>query len=420
MKKIKLATVLAVLLVFSLALFAQQREVKPVEFKKVSDRLFEITGGRGAQGGMYVGDNGVLVIDAKMDKDSVEQVIEGIKQLTDKPIKYLVNTHSDGDHVTGNRYFPEGVTFIAHENCRKEFFHPKRDGTASEWNNPELTAFLPSITFRDKLDIYLGSKKVELWYFGVGHTTGDLVVYFPEEKTAFLGDQIFLTRTQLIHSYKGGNSFEHVKTLNRMLETLDAERFCSAHSEMTDRGTVENKIRQMQERQEKVKALISGGKNLEETKSAFEEEEGRLIDTIYNEIKAQQTEEPSTRTIVTSQNLSRIVGMQWILEKMMLGGEEYPLAKEKPFIKFDKDGKVTGFGSVNRFFGSMEIDDKGNIKWQKAFGSTKMAGPPEFMTQETVFLNVLNKTELLSFEGIRLYACTKDGKTELVFYVPVQ
>jgi glyoxylase-like metal-dependent hydrolase (beta-lactamase superfamily II) len=420
MKKTKLTLISFTLLVFSLTSFGQRREVKPVEFKKVSDRLFEIIGGRGAQGGMYVGDDGVLVIDAKMDKGSVEQVIKGIKQITDKPIKYLVNTHSDGDHVTGNRYFPEGVTFVAHENCRREFFHTKRDGTASEWSKPELAPFLPSITFRDKMDIYLGSKNVELRYFGVGHTTGDIVVYFPEEKTAFLGDQIFLTRTQLIHSYKGGNSFEHVKTLNKMLETLDADQFCSAHSEMTDRKTIRNKIHQMQERQEKVRTLISGGKNLEEIKNEFEEEEGRLVEAIYKEVKAQQAEKPSIRTLITPKNLSRIVGMQWILEKMIIDGKEYQLAKEKPFIRFDKDGKVTGFGSVNRFFGSMQIDDKGNIEWQKAFGSTKMAGPPEFMKQETVFLNVLPKTELLSFEGIRLYASTKDGNTELVFYVPVQ
>lgn len=289
MKETKLALVSFVLLASSPTSFGQQREVKPVEFRKVADGLFEIMGGRGAQGGMYVGDNGVLIIDAKMDKDSVEQVIEGIKQITDKPIKYLVNTHSDGDHVAGNRYFPKAVTFVAHENCRKDFFHPQRDGTESEWSKPELAPFLPSITFRDKLDIHLGSRKVELWYFGVGHTTGDIVVYFPEEKTAFLGDQIFLTRTQLIHSYKGGNSFEHVKTLNRMLETLDAERFCSAHSEMTDRKTIKSKILQMQERQEKVKALISAGKNLDEVKNetehVFEEEQRRLIEAIYYELK---------------------------------------------------------------------------------------------------------------------------------------
>ena len=135
------------------------------------------------------------------------------------------------------------------------------------------------------MDVYLGSKKIELWYFGVGHTTGDAVVYFPEEKTAFLGDQLFLERAQLIHSYKGGNSFEHVRTLTKMLETLDAENFCSGHSEMTDRDGIRNHIEQMKKIQEKVKSLIEKGRNLGDVKSEFKENEARLIETIYNEIK---------------------------------------------------------------------------------------------------------------------------------------
>jgi glyoxylase-like metal-dependent hydrolase (beta-lactamase superfamily II) len=256
-----------------------------VEFKKISDRLFEVVGGRGSQGGAYIGDDGVLVIDAKMDKESVNQVIEGIKRITDKPIKYLVNTHSDGDHVVGNRYFPRTVTIIAHENCRKEFFLPGRNGAASEWTKPELSPFVPSLTFSEKMDIHLGSKTVELWYFGVGHTTGDIVVYFPEEKTAFIGDQVFLTRAQLIHSYKGGDSFEHVKTLTKMLDTIEVEKFCSGHSEMTNRAGIENHIAQMKNRQEQVIALIAKGKSIEEIKSEFGESESRLIEAIYNEIK---------------------------------------------------------------------------------------------------------------------------------------
>jgi len=266
--------------------FSQQRETPPVELKKISDRLYEILGGRGANGGAYIGDNEVLIIDAKMDKKSVDQVIKEIKQITNNPIKYLVNTHSDGDHIGGNQYFPETVIFISHENCRKELFHPGRDGTPSEWNKPELAPSIPSLTFRDKMDVYLGSKKVELWYFGVGHTTGDIVIYFPEEKTAFIGDQIFLTRAQLIHSYKGGNSFEHVNTLIKMLETLNAEKFCSGHSEIADREAIRSHIDQMKKRQEKVKALMEKGKSLEEVKSEFKENEARLIEAIYDEIKS--------------------------------------------------------------------------------------------------------------------------------------
>ena len=277
----------ALLLLFLSYSFAQQREVQPVQFKKISERIYEVSGGQGARGGAYIGDNEVLLIDAKMDKKSVTHVIEGIKKITDKPIKYLVNTHSDADHIEGNQYFPKTVLFIAHENCRKDFFRPDREGKPSEWNKTELAPFVPSITFRDKMDIYLGSKRVELWYFGIGHTTGDIVVYFPEEKTAFIGDQIMLTRPQYIHSYKGGNSFEHVKNLTKMLDTLDADKFCSGHDEMTGREEIKNHISKMKERQEKVKDLFNTGNTLKEIQNTFEENEARLIESIFNEIKGQ-------------------------------------------------------------------------------------------------------------------------------------
>ncbi len=284
MKKNTFFLTLFLVLFFPLSI-AQQQEAKPVELKQISERLYEILGGRGAQGGMYIGDNEVLVIDAKMDENSVDAVIAEIAKITDKPIKYLVNTHSDGDHVWGNQFFPQTVTFVAHENCRKEFFHKNRDGNESEWNKPELAAFVPSITFRDRMNIYFGTKIIELWYFGVGHTTGDIVVYFPEEKTAFIGDQIFLTRPQLIHSYKGGNSFGHVKVLTKMLETLDAEKFCSGHSEIADRETIKKHIDQMKKRQEKIKSLFEKNMPLEDVLKVFEENESRLVEAIYNEIK---------------------------------------------------------------------------------------------------------------------------------------
>lgn len=99
-----------IFLVLSIPLsFAQQRDIKPVEFEKISERLYQIPGGRGARGGMYIGDNGVLLIDAKMDENSVDAVINKISEITDKPIKYLVNTHSDGDHL-GKSNIPDKTT----------------------------------------------------------------------------------------------------------------------------------------------------------------------------------------------------------------------------------------------------------------------------------------------------------------------
>lgn len=130
---------------------------------------------------------------------------------------------------------------------------------------------------------------------------------------------------------------------------------------------------------------------------------------------------PLNQTVITAANFKTIAGMQWILQQMTIDGEAFELTGEKPFIQFDADtNKVTGFASVNRFFGSVEIDNEGRVRWPGPLGSTRMAGSPEQMKQEDAFLKALPQIEQLSTAGINLYAAGADGKTELVFYVPVE
>lgn len=281
--KVVIAFYLILLLLPSLV-FAQQQTPQPVRLQNIVGNLYEVLDGRGARGGVFIGPNGILVIASKQDENSVKQTIDEINKISDKPIKYLVNTHSDGDHVTGNQFFPSTTTIVSHENCRKEFFLQKSNGSPSDWNNPDLLPFVPSITFHDKMEIYLGSKKVELWYFGIGHTTGDAVVYFPDEKVAFVGDQVFVGRAQLIHSYKGGNSFEHVKTLTKMLKTIEVEKFYSGHSDPLSREGIQNHINEMKTLQGKVKTLIEKNKTLDEVKNEFKKDQERLIEVIFNEL----------------------------------------------------------------------------------------------------------------------------------------
>jgi len=287
MKTIQITVVLFLVAFTGVQLKAQERETLPVSLQKIANGVYQVNGGQGSNSGVIIGENGVLVIDAKMNETSVDQTIEAIKNVTDKPIKYLVDTHSDGDHIMGNRYFPAIVTFIAQENCRADFF--KEDfGRESDWGEPEFYPFTPSLTFKENMNIWLGKDKVELYYFGVGHTTGDCVVYYPKEKVAFIGDQYFNTRPQLIHSNKGGNSFQHVLTLTKMLETLlDADIFVSGHSDPVGREAIYKHIQVMVERQKKVKDLIEQSKTLDEVLAEFSEDESRLVTSIYNEITGQ-------------------------------------------------------------------------------------------------------------------------------------
>ena len=291
MKPFKYTTALFLLVYTSTLLYAQEREIQALTLEKVSGTVYQILGGSGANGGLVIGENSVLVIDSKMDEESVNQTIEAIGELSDKPIRYLVNTHSDGDHIMGNRYFPGSVTVIAHKNCRDDFFK-ENFGRESDWDQAAFYPFTPSLTFEKNMNIWLGRKKIELHYFGVGHTTGDIIVYIPDEKIAFMGDLYFSARPQLIHSIKNGNSHAYVNTLTAMLESLDAELFLSGHSEPAGREEIGKHIQEMLSKQKKVKELVSQKKTLEEVLSEFNQNEARLISSIYSEI----TEQASNQT----------------------------------------------------------------------------------------------------------------------------
>jgi len=279
------------LIVFaSVILTAQERETPPVTLEKIAEGVYQINGGKGANGGVIIGEAEVLVIDAKMDEESVNQTIKAIEEITDKTISYLVNTHSDGDHIMGNRYFPSSVTFVAHLNCRDDFFK-ENFGRESDWDEPEFYPFTPSLSFKKNLNMWLGKEKVELHYFGFGHTTGDIIVFHPKQKVAFIGDLYFSGRPQLIHSNKNGNSFKYVKTMKQMLEKLDAEIFLSGHSDPVGPEEIEKHIQTMVERQNKVKELVSQDKSLEETLKEFNENETRLVTSIYNELTEQEQDQ---------------------------------------------------------------------------------------------------------------------------------
>ncbi len=273
------------LLIAASPAFTQRGQTPPVTFNKISDCLYEIQGGSGAASGAYIGDDSVILIDAKMDEASQQAILDKIADMTDKPIKYLINTHSDGDHINGNQYVPKSVTIISHENCRTEILGPGRNGEGSQWTNTELMPFVPSVTFTDKMAVYPGGQKVALSYHGVGHTTGDAVVFFAEEKTAFIGDMVFLERPQLIHSYKDGNSLKYVETVTNMLASVDADKFVTGHSSIVNRSQIRAHLEQMKQRQAKVRSLMSQNRTLAQIQNEFAENEATLIETIYNELK---------------------------------------------------------------------------------------------------------------------------------------
>jgi len=124
------------------------------------------------------------------------------------------------------------------------------------------------------------------------------------------------------------------------------------------------------------------------------------------------------RAVVTPEHLNWITDVQWTLERMVVEGRPFALTGDRPYIRFEPDGRVTGFGSVNRFFGLMQVGPGGVVRWPGGLASTRMAGPQPAMRQEQTFMAAVQAVTQWSIEGIKLYGRDAEGSTQLVFSLP--
>src|ERR1051325_2773242 len=167
----RLAVLSGLLLVGAISLLAAQQPQAPasLEIQKVKDNLYMIVGG-GGNTAAFITEKGVVVVDTKLSNNG-PGILEKIKSVTAKPVVMVINTHTPGDHVGSNSAFTGNVEFVAQENC-KASMEKMPAFKADEGGNK----FLPSKTFKDKLSLLSGNDKIDLYYFGRGHTGGDSFV----------------------------------------------------------------------------------------------------------------------------------------------------------------------------------------------------------------------------------------------------
>lgn len=175
-----------------------QQQPQPLTIEKVKGDLYNISGS-GGNVGVYVTSEGVILIDDKFERD-YDEILAKVKSVTDKPIRYLINTHHHGDHTGGNAKFLPNTEILAHKNARMNIVNLKQPGA-------------PRISFADETEVNLGGRTVVAKWFARGHTNGDVVVYFPELKVVHMGD-LFNTGGPFVDAAGGGSAAEWPKTID--------------------------------------------------------------------------------------------------------------------------------------------------------------------------------------------------------------
>lgn len=174
----------------------------------------------------------VLVVDSGIAATEATPLRAAAQEYRKEGALYLFNTHPHGDHVYGNQVFTD-CPIIAHEGVRNDLVSNGEQTLANWKQNPRMAAFVsdvtitpPTITFQDKMTLYIGDIEVQLLYLGIAHSPSDSVAWLPQSRTLFTGDLLFNAIVPALPP--GGNSAHWIDALEQ-LEQLGAEYAIPGH-----------------------------------------------------------------------------------------------------------------------------------------------------------------------------------------------
>ncbi len=201
----KILLSLALCLFVAAASAQQQPDFSKVEIKvtKVAGTVYMLQG-MGGNIGVSAGDDGILIVDDQY-APLADKIKAALKGITDKPVKFVLNTHWHFDHTGGNPYFGETAPIIAHENVRKRLQSGGNITFLKMEVPPASKAALPVVTFEDKVTVHFNGEDIRAIHFPKGHTDGDIVVFFPQSNVVHMGDDFFAGMFPFVDLESGGS-----------------------------------------------------------------------------------------------------------------------------------------------------------------------------------------------------------------------
>ena len=247
------------------------REGVPTQLKQVAPDLYFLYDDLSSNSGFLVTPEGVLVIDTRQHPAHGRDLIERIRKITDKPIKWVINTHAHGDHYYGNPAFKAaGATIIAHRDVvagmvKNEQLELKRRLAFFKSLNldpAEVKTVLPDVTFDSRLTLTLGGRTVEIMYLGPGQNPGDTLVYFPHARALYVGGPFAKNNWSNMSFTPSMDGW--IALLQRIAAMENVDLFLPGHGDVGGREDVLAEARLLTEVQAGVKAAIAAGKTREE------------------------------------------------------------------------------------------------------------------------------------------------------------
>jgi glyoxylase-like metal-dependent hydrolase (beta-lactamase superfamily II) len=230
-------------LLLAICAFTVAARAADFTIKKMGDGVYAAIaneGGKaGSNAGFVIGSDSVLVVDTLQDAGVARDLLAEIRKLTNLPVRYVVNTHYHLDHTTGNGIFAEaGATIIAHRNVRGwlrtenlKFFGPSPKPEQKAWVE---SLVLPNLVYTDAIDLYLGTRLVQVRYM-LGHTGGDSVVVVPDANVVFGGDLVWQHH---LPNLIDASTMPWIETLDSLLAEHPTATYLSGHGDVATPAAV--------------------------------------------------------------------------------------------------------------------------------------------------------------------------------------
>ena len=303
MRRAMTLTALVLAGVVSLAAAARMQEQAPkvLQVTKLKDNLFVLKGG-GGNTAVFIMSDGVTVVDTK-NPGWGQPILDKIKELTNKPVVRIINTHTHADHVSGNVAFPATVDIVTQENTK---INMQEMRTPTGITTPAANVFkdsggrgMPKRTFKERMTIGKGPDEIELYYFGRGHTNGDAWVFFPALRVLHAADMFSGKNLPLLDANNGGSGVAIPDSLQKAYDTVkNADVIITGHSTEMTRDDLKEYIAFNREFLNDMRAAKKAGMSVDDEASTWKMPakyagymigpEGRLkanVQVIYDELK---------------------------------------------------------------------------------------------------------------------------------------
>ncbi|HUK34829.1 MAG TPA: MBL fold metallo-hydrolase [Vicinamibacterales bacterium] len=247
---------------------------KVVDVEKLRDNLYMLKGG-GGNTAVFIRTDGITIVDTK-NPGWGQPILDKVKELSNKPVTQIINTHTHGDHVSGNVEMPVNVEIIVQENTKTNM-QEMRGATGIAQNGPPTNIFkehngrgMPTKTFKDTMKVNKGPDEIDLYYFGRGHTNGDAWVVFPAIRLVHAGDIFSGKNIPLLDANNGGSGVAIGATLEKASKALkNIDTIITGHSTTMTMADLSEYAEFNNQFMRDVQAAKKGGKSVDDVAASW-------------------------------------------------------------------------------------------------------------------------------------------------------